>query len=132
MVHGVWGEGCGGYPMATFNRCSRRLRATTNCSMIPEPVQVLIFVTVDLLHNYKQNIIINKIRQTASTQIRHQKKTMAAAQTLTGRTAQYVDTTKSRVDINKCVPGAHARAIKPGGIDSIKSSIQENGYRRVL
>jgi hypothetical protein len=51
---------------------------------------------------------------------------------LSGRTVEYIDTAITTVDITQCKPGAHARAIKPGGIEAIKSSIKESGYKRVL
>ena len=50
---------------------------------------------------------------------------------LTERIAGYVDNEKRTVDISKCVPGAHARAIKPGGVSTLKTSIMEEGYKLV-
>ena len=54
-----------------------------------------------------------------------------AQPSLASRTAEYVDHDIRYVDINKCVPGGHARAIKPGGIEQITNSIREDGYKRV-
>jgi hypothetical protein len=51
--------------------------------------------------------------------------------TLTGRANAYVDATVCTVDINKCSAGSHARAIKPGGIQAIVTSIKDDGYKRV-
>jgi hypothetical protein len=50
---------------------------------------------------------------------------------LTERIARYVDESQRFVDISKCIPGAHARAIKPGGKLLVKNSILEDGYKRV-
>jgi hypothetical protein len=50
---------------------------------------------------------------------------------LTERVSMYVDETRHAVDINKCFPGSHARAIKPGGVQNIMTSIKEDGYKRV-
>ena len=50
---------------------------------------------------------------------------------LSTRTVQYIDMDITTVDISKCVAGTHARAIKPGGIEAIKDSIKETGYKRV-
>jgi hypothetical protein len=47
------------------------------------------------------------------------------------RTAEYIDNEVRCVDIHKCIPGAHARAIKPGGIEKITDSIRDDGYKRV-
>lgn len=52
-------------------------------------------------------------------------------QSLALRTAQYVDSETRYVDINNCVAGAHARALKPGGIEQITISIRADGYKRV-
>ena len=60
-------------------------------------------------------------------------KKMAAVQqeTLTKRADAYVDGDVTFVDINQCVAGAHARAIKPGGIIVLRESIVASGYSRV-
>ena len=50
---------------------------------------------------------------------------------LAQRVAQYIDADLVHVDISHCFPGAHARAIKPGGLSTITESIKENGYTRV-
>jgi hypothetical protein len=50
---------------------------------------------------------------------------------LTARIAGYVDPRIRTVDITKCVAGAHARAIKPGGISTLKTSIMDDGYKLV-
>jgi hypothetical protein len=57
-------------------------------------------------------------------------KKMAARQ-LTERTEQYIADEQRPIDINQCVPGAHARAIKPGGVDTLKTSVKDDGYKRV-
>ena len=54
-----------------------------------------------------------------------------AAQSLVERSDQFIDHETRHVDIHMCIPGAHARAIKPGGIDQITESIRTDGYKRV-
>ena len=54
-----------------------------------------------------------------------------AHESLAARTAKYIDHSVHHVDITKCTVGAHARAIKPGGVDSIVTSIKEDGYKPV-
>jgi hypothetical protein len=54
-----------------------------------------------------------------------------AAVALALRSREYIDGAQHFVDVMCCVPGAHARAIKPGGIHSLKESIMETGYKRV-
>jgi hypothetical protein len=56
---------------------------------------------------------------------------MAVSTVLSLRADEYIDKEHSYVDIHQCIPGAHARAIKPGGIHTIKHSIMDNGYKRV-
>jgi hypothetical protein len=51
---------------------------------------------------------------------------------LSVRVAQYVDHSRKEVDIARCQPGSNARAIKPGGVFSLKSSIEDTGWREVV
>jgi hypothetical protein len=50
---------------------------------------------------------------------------------LSVRVAQYVDHSRKEVDISRCLPGSNARAIKPGGVVSLKSSVEDTGWREV-
>jgi hypothetical protein len=47
------------------------------------------------------------------------------------RAQEYIDLETKYVDINQCVTGSNARAIKPGGIVALKESIKDQGYDRV-
>jgi hypothetical protein len=45
--------------------------------------------------------------------------------------AVYIDGTQQFVDITRCRPGPHTRAIKPGEIARLKKSIMDTGYQVV-
>ena len=62
----------------------------------------------------------------------NKKTQMAESRLLATRVAQYVDHSRKEVDIALCVPGSNARAIKPGGVVSLKSSVEETGWREVV
>jgi hypothetical protein len=51
---------------------------------------------------------------------------------LTTRTSQYIDPDQTTVDIMLCKAGAHARAIKPGGVITLLTSVKTDGYKRVI
>jgi hypothetical protein len=50
---------------------------------------------------------------------------------LSVRVAQYVDHSRAEVEISLCLPGSNARAIKPGVVVSLKSSVEDTGWREV-
>jgi predicted methyltransferase len=56
---------------------------------------------------------------------------MMKRRTVVDRDSEYIDLDTHTIDINKCVAGSNARAIKPGGVVAIKNSIIANGYGRV-
>ena len=57
---------------------------------------------------------------------------MAYVSLLATRANDYIMAESRYVDVSRCSPGSHARSIKPGGVLTIKNSIKENGYNRVL
>jgi hypothetical protein len=57
---------------------------------------------------------------------------MAEDAILSARTKKHLLNDKMFIDIQHCVPGAHARAIKPGGLATLKQSITRDGYKRVM
>jgi hypothetical protein len=54
-----------------------------------------------------------------------------ASSSLTARAAAYIENDVVSVSIEMCKAGVHARALKAGGVATLKTSIRESGYKRV-
>ena len=53
------------------------------------------------------------------------------ASNVTERSLQFIDTSRTTVDIRNCKAGNYARSVKPGGVSRLMASITSEGYKRV-
>ena len=121
----------GMYLVSTGRLRRRRLfAATRTCMAAASNLTAWFWQIVDCVNNYKLTQIL-KNRQTANCQNSTLSREVMATKSLTARAEEFIDPDQTHVDIHKCVAGSNARAIKPGGLDEITSSIRTDGYKRV-